>query len=527
MNKMKKLAIAIGCFLLLLVCSLYCSTNKAYAKEQTEFIVGFDAEFPPYGYLDESGDYIGFDLSLAEEVCKRNDWKLIKRPISWDSKDSELTSGAISCIWNGFTMNGREKSYTWSTPYLNNYQVVIVRKDSSIKKPADLKGKVLVVQSDSSALAALTGDDATQANRQIADSLKELQQVGDYNSAFMNLESGMVDAIAMDYGVAVYQMSAKSDEFRILDDSLSAEQYAIGFKKGNTTLRNKVQTTLLEMLYDGTLENIAKEWGLSKSLCLSFDDKTYIDGGAVPTIDTSKLTKVTPAPDKQSQTKGSKNKVKKLSAAQIAKQLRKGMISTLLIFFLTILFSIPLGLLVCLIRMSHWKLLQYIAKIYISIMRGTPLMLQLLVVFFAPYYAFHIHTPYSYRFLAVIIGFSLNYAAYFAEIYRAGFQGIPIGQREAATVMGYNRLQTFGYILFPQMVKRVLPPVTNEIITLVKDTSLAFALAYTEMFTLAKQIAASQTSLLPLFIAGVFYYVFNFVVAYVMETLENKLNYYH
>ena len=249
----------------------------------------------------------------------------------------------------------------------------------------------MVVQSDSSALAALTGDDATQANRQIADSLKELQQVGDYNSAFMNLESGMVDAIAMDYGVAVYQMSAKSDEFRILDDSLSAEQYAIGFKKGNTTLRNKVQTTLLEMLYDGTLENIAKEWGLSKSLCLSFDDKTYIDGGAVPTIDTSKLTKVTPAPDKQSQTKGSKNKVKKLSAAQIAKQLRKGMISTLLIFFLTILFSIPLGLLVCLIRMSHWKLLQYIAKIYISIMRGTPLMLQLLVVFFAPYYAFHIH----------------------------------------------------------------------------------------------------------------------------------------
>lgn len=203
MNKMKKLAIATGCFLLLLVCSLYCSTNKAYAKEQTEFIVGFDAEFPPYGYLDESGDYIGFDLSLAEEVCKRNDWKLIKRPISWDSKDSELTSGAISCIWNGFTMNGREKSYTWSTPYLNNYQVVIVRKDSSIKKPADLKGKVLVVQSDSSALAALTGDDATQANRQIADSLKELQQVGDYNSAFMNLESGMVDAIAMDYGLSL------------------------------------------------------------------------------------------------------------------------------------------------------------------------------------------------------------------------------------------------------------------------------------------------------------------------------------
>lgn len=527
MNKMKKLAVATGCFLLLLVCALYGSTNKSYAKEQTEFIVGFDAEFPPYGYLDDSGDYVGFDLSIAEEVCKRNDWKLIKRPIAWDSKDSELKTGAISCIWNGFTMNGREDDYTWSTPYLNNYQVVIVRKDSSIKKLSDLKGKVLVVQSDSSALAALTGADATDANRKIADSLQELQQVGDYNSAFMNLESGMVDAIAMDYGVAVYQMSAKSDEFTILDESLSAEQYGIGFKKGNKELRDKVQTTLLEMLYDGSLENIAKEWGLSKSLCLSMDDKTYIDGDAVPTIDTSKLTKVTPVPDKQSQSKGTKNKVKKLSASQVAKQLSSGMLATLAIFFLTILFSIPLGLLICLIRMSRWKPLQIIAKIYISIMRGTPLMLQLLVVFFAPYYAFHIHTSYSYRFIAVIIGFALNYAAYFAEIYRAGFQGIPIGQREAATVMGYNRIQTFSYILFPQMVKRVMPPVTNEIITLVKDTSLAFALAYTEMFTLAKQIAASQASLMPLFIAGVFYYVFNFVVAYVMEKIEDKLNYYH
>ena len=155
------------------------------------------------------------------------------------------------------------------------------------------------------------------------------------------------------------------------------------------------------------------------------------------------------------------------------------------------------------------------------------MMLQIIVVYFGPYYMFRLKMGTGYSFPAVIIAFVINYAAYFAEIYRAGFQGIPIGQREAATVMGYNRLQTFGYILFPQMVKRVLPPVTNEIITLVKDTSLAFALAYTEMFTLAKQIAASQTSLLPLFIAGVFYYVFNFVVAYVMETLENKLNYYH
>ena len=153
-------------------------------------------------------------------------------------------------------------------------------------------------------------------------------------------------------------------------------------------------------------------------------------------------------------------------------------------------------------------------------------MLQLLVVFFAPYYLFHANTPYAYRFYAVIIGFSLNYAAYFAEIYRAGIQSIPRGQREAAQVMGYSRRQTFFRIIFPQMVKRVLPPVTNEVITLVKDTSLAFAIAYTEMFTMAKQIAAAQASLMPLFIAGLFYYIFNFVVAFAMEGIEKKLNYY-
>ena len=211
----------------------------------------------------------------------------------------------------------------------------------------------------------------------------------------------------------------------------------------------------------------------------------------------------------------------------MAEQLSEGFLVTVEIFALTLLFSLPLGMLVAFGRMSRCKIVKLIAKLYISVMRGTPMMLQIIVVYFGPYYMFRLKMGTGYSFPAVIIAFVINYAAYFAEIYRAGFQGIPIGQREAATVMGYNRLQTFGYILFPQMVKRVLPPVTNEIITLVKDTSLAFALAYTEMFTLAKQIAASQTSLLPLFIAGVFYYVFNFVVAYVMETLENKLNYYH
>ena len=210
----------------------------------------------------------------------------------------------------------------------------------------------------------------------------------------------------------------------------------------------------------------------------------------------------------------------------IIQQLVGGMGASLLIFVLTLLFSMPLGLLVAFGRMSKFKPLQYIIKFFIAILRGTPLMLQLLVVFFGPYYMFGVSMPRWYRFGAVIIGFSINYAAYFAEIYRSGIESIPVGQYEAASVLGYNKNQTFFKIIFPQMVKRVLPPVTNEVITLVKDTSLAFVLTYEEMFTVAKQIAAAQTNIMPLFVAGVFYFIFNAVVAFVMERIEKKLSYY-
>ena len=207
-------------------------------------------------------------------------------------------------------------------------------------------------------------------------------------------------------------------------------------------------------------------------------------------------------------------------------QLIGGMGASLLIFVLTLLFSMPLGLLVAFGRMSKFKPLQLVIKFFIAILRGTPLMLQLLVVFFGPYYVFGWSLPRSYRFVAVIIGFAINYAAYFAEIYRSGIESIPKGQYEAAAVLGYNKNQTFFKIIFPQMVKRVLPPVTNEVITLVKDTSLAFVLTYEEMFTVAKQIAAAQTTIMPLFVAGVFYFIFNAVVAFAMERIEKKLSYY-
>ncbi len=207
-------------------------------------------------------------------------------------------------------------------------------------------------------------------------------------------------------------------------------------------------------------------------------------------------------------------------------QLGEGMLSTVSIFALTLLGALPLGLLVSFGRMSRHGLVRNITRVYISIMRGTPLMLQLLVVYFGPYYLLRVSVGSSYRFAAVIIAFVLNYAAYFAEIYRSGIESMPSGQYEAATVLGYSRSQTFGKIILPQVIKRILPAVTNEVITLVKDTSLAFAIAYAEMFSQAKAIAASQKSMVPFVIAGLFYYVFNFLVAIVMERIEKSMRYY-
>ena len=215
-----------------------------------------------------------------------------------------------------------------------------------------------------------------------------------------------------------------------------------------------------------------------------------------------------------------------MSMATMLQLLGSGMGKTAAIFFLTLLFSLPLGLFFSFGRMAKNGLIRGVSKFYISVMRGTSLMLQLIVVYFAPYYVFGIRIAPWYRFVAVILSFVLNYAAYFAEIYRSGIESIPRGQYEAAQVLGYSRVQTFVKIILPQVIKRILPPVTNEMITLVKDTSLAFVLTEVEMFTAAKQIAAKETSIMPLMIAGLFYYIFNLAVAVIMEQVEKRLNYY-
>ncbi len=225
--KWKRLVTAILMMALLLgpIVSMQTPARAADGEDDNTFIVGFDAEFPPYGYKDDNGEYVGFDLDLAQEVCDRNGWTLKKQPIEWNSKDMELNSGSISCIWNGFTMNGREDDYTWTKPYVDNSQVVVVRKDSGITQLNDLSGKVVAVQADSS-------------------------------------------------------VESRGDKFMMLEDRLSSEEYGIGFKKGNTELRDKVQATLLDMLADGTFDEIAEKWGLEESICLTADDEVQEETAA-------------------------------------------------------------------------------------------------------------------------------------------------------------------------------------------------------------------------------------------------------
>ena len=215
-------------------------------------IVGFDQDFPPMGFVGDNGEYTGFDLDLAKEVASRLGLEYKAQPIAWDSKDMELESGNIDCIWNGFTITGREDDYTWTTPYMANKQVFVVANDSDIKSQADLAGKVVEVQADSSAEAAL------KENQDLANTFGQLLTTPDYNTAFMDLEQGAVDAVAMDVIVAGYQIKQRNADFKILDDSLSEEEYGIGFKKGNTELRDKVQGALEEMAADGTLAKISE-----------------------------------------------------------------------------------------------------------------------------------------------------------------------------------------------------------------------------------------------------------------------------
>ncbi len=253
MKLRKAIALAL---LVMFALLLACGCGKQAGKDKRVLTLGFDAEFPPYGYMGEDGEYTGFDIDMAAALCERLGWELKLVPINWDSKDMELESGTIDCIWNGFTINDREEKYTWTDAYMDNSQVFVVKANSGIESQAGLAGKIVAVQSESSAETAIEEEE----NAALLASFAKLQKVGDYNTAFMELDSGAVDAIAMDIGVARFQIAGREDQFVILGDELVAEQYGVGFLLGNTELRDEVQAELMKMAADGTFAEISNEW---------------------------------------------------------------------------------------------------------------------------------------------------------------------------------------------------------------------------------------------------------------------------
>ena len=236
-------------------------------KGGDKFIVGFDANYPPYGYMGEDGEYTGFDLELAEAFCELEGWELVKQPIDWETKDQTLNGGEIDCIWNGFTMNGREDDYTFSVPYVDNSQVIVVAKDSGIDSFEDLAGKVVGVQAGSAALEVLQSEEEG-GRKELTDTFKSLEQFADYNIAFTELQAGALDALAIDIGVAKYQLESRGTGFMMLDDILNKEQYAVGVKKGNQELIDKINEGLQKLANDGTVDELAEKYGIADMVIL-------------------------------------------------------------------------------------------------------------------------------------------------------------------------------------------------------------------------------------------------------------------
>lgn len=277
----KKLALLLAGTMMATMVLAGCGDKADTAKEDTAktegaadskedgktFTVGFDAEYPPYGYMDDNGEYTGFDLELAEAVCELEGWELVKKPINWDSKDMELNSGSIDCIWNGFTMNGREDDYTFSVPYVDNSQVIVVSEKSGIETLNDLAGKVVGVQAASAALELLQSEEKG-GQKALADTFASLNEFADYNTAFTELQAGALDALAIDIGVANYQIKSRGEGYKVLEETLNTEQYAIAFKKGNEELRDIVNADLDKLVKDGTFAELAEKYEISDMVTL-------------------------------------------------------------------------------------------------------------------------------------------------------------------------------------------------------------------------------------------------------------------
>lgn len=464
--------------------------NYCYSQnEKTEIVVGLDVNVPPMGFIDSSGKIVGFDIDLATEVFKNMGKKVKFQPIDWDSKELELESGNIDVIWNGLSKTPeREQSMLLTRPYMKNRQVVIVKKGSLIHSISDLKDKNICVQKGSAAAGALY-------SHFIFRELKNVNQLENMVNCLNEVDIETSEATVVDETVAKYYLAKEGleNKFEILDDEISSEYYVIATKKGNYELKNKIEEQLDFLYTTGQASKISNKW---------FSQDLFFWENLV-----------------------SENTEIKSNELQSFNILIQGLINTLKLFFIVIILSLPLGFLICLIRISKNKIIKAVSICYINVLRGTPLLLQLFFIFYGLPYVPFIGFSFKNRFLAASVAFVLNYAAYFAEIFRGGFLSIDKGQVEAAKVLGFTRRQTMIKILIPQLLKVTLPPICNEAITLIKDSALIYAIGIQELLTNAKTLVNASADVTPYILAGAIYMSICGITTVIFRRIEKKISF--
>ena len=468
--------------------SLLCVITALELKN--EIIVGLDINVPPMGFLSENNEIIGFDIDLAKEVFR--DKKVIFQPIDWDAKELELNSGKIDVIWNGMSKTPeREQNMLLTKPYMKNRQIVIVNKNSSVKNLEDLQNKTVCVQKGS------TGGVAFR-NHEVSHRVKNIVELENMVNCLNEVETSKSDATVVDEVVAKYYLNRMGlvENFKILNQEISIEDYVIAVKKGNTELKDEIENGLSVLKKSGKAEEISEKW-FGADLFFFGNSETAPSGGTL-------------------------SKSKNLGHRPII----QGLMVTLKIFLLTVIFSIPLGLILYLLQDSRKKLLKFFIKIYTNIMRGTPLLLQLFFVFYGLPYIPIVgqYLTIKDRFLAGVLTFILNYSAYFVEIFRSGFLGVNKGQREAAQVLDFSKTQSLFKILLPQVLRITLPTICNECITLVKDTALIFAIGVPEMLSNTKNLVNSTTNVMSYIITGAIYLIICMILIKLFKKLETKFS---
>ncbi|RPA59105.1 ABC transporter permease subunit [Aerococcus agrisoli] len=457
------------------------NVNQVEAAEDTSgetYVIGLDDTFAPMGFRDADGNIVGFDIDLAEAVADLYGWELEYQPIDWAMKETELNSGNIDMIWNGYGITPeREEMVLFSEPYIESGQVVISKKGSGIEQISDLVDKTIATQSGSTALTFMQEwPDDTYSKL-----ASEPVLYPSYNEVFADLDADRVDAVYAGEIYSRYTLTQKGtlEDYQMFTDETSIEPMGVGFRKEDTALKTQVDEGIQTLRDNGTYDEIYTKWFGEDAAAT---EKTNIVLAVLPSL-------------------------------------LNGLKLTLLLFVVVSVISIPIGFLIGVLRVFGPKWLQAIIEAYVFIMRGSPLMLQLMVIFFGlPYIGISLD-----RFTAAVLAYVINYAAYYAEIFRGGISAVPDGQYESISVLGIGKVRGFRRIILPQVIKIVMPSMGNEIISLVKDTSLVYVIGLGEMLRAGNIAANTYASLVPYLVAGAIYLLVTAILTFALRRVEKQL----